>query len=368
MSGTPRRAACHVDLAAIRHNAAVLARAAGTARLVAVVKADGYGHGAAACARAALEGGATRLAVATVGELEDLRDAGLDAPVLVMGPLVDDEWARLAAAGGEAAVWTPQAVRASAEAGVGAIHLKFDTGMGRMGARPEDVDALVEAAAADPARVVGLMTHFASADETDGPNAGFTREQALRFRRITAALAERFPGAIRHAANSAATLRDPDLAFDAVRCGIALYGCCPFGGDPADHDLRPAMTLTSRLATIKTLRSRDSAGYGRTWRAPRGTRLGVVPLGYADGYLRVLGNRAQVLVAGRRVPVVGTVSMDQITVDLGPESADRVDDPVVVMGAMGDERILAEELAAHAGTINYEITCAVSPRVPRLHG
>ena len=301
------------------------------------------------------------------GGLEELRAAAVDAPALVLGPLTGGEWARVAAAGGDAAAWNPEGVAAARAAGIRGVHLKLDTGMGRLGARPDEIDGLVAEASRDPGRVAGLMTHFASADEREGPNAGFTREQAVRFRRITAHLAAAFPGALRHAANSAATLRDPELAFDAVRCGIALYGCCPFGGDPADHGLRPAMTITSRLASIKTLRSRDSAGYGRTWRAPRGTRVAVVPLGYADGYTRALGNRACVLAGGRRVPVVGAVSMDQITVDLGPESTDAVDDPVVVMGVMGGERVLAEELAHLSGTINYEVTCGIAARVTRVY-
>lgn len=367
VTGSVARGHCRVDVAAIRHNAGVLARAAGRAQVMAVVKANGYGHGAVECGRAALEGGATRLAVATVGELEQVRHAGIACPVLVMGALWEDEWVRVAAADGEATTWTAEAVRMALAAGVRGVHLKFDTGMGRMGARIEQVAEVVEAAAGHPERVAGLMTHFATSDEREGPNAGFMREQLLRFRRITGDLLPRFPGALCHAANSAATLREPDSALDMVRCGIALYGCSPFGDDPAVHDLRPAMSLVSRLATVKTLHSRDSAGYGRTWRAARGTQLAVIPLGYADGYLRAFGNRAHVLVGGRRVPVVGNVSMDQIAVDLGPEATERPGAEVVLMGADGDERITAEELAGLIGTINYEITCAVSPRVPRVY-
>ncbi|MGD9697256.1 MAG: alanine racemase [Thermoleophilia bacterium] len=367
-----RRAEARVDLAAIRHNAAVLAGAAGRARLMAVVKADAYGHGATPVARAALEGGAAALAVATVHEARELRDGGIEAPVLVMGPLVDDEWAEAAEAEAEVAAWTPQAIAAAAAAGAAAgrrprVHLKLDTGMGRLGARPEDVAALADAAAAAEVEVVGVMTHFASADETEGPNAPFTREQTIRFRSAGAALRDRFPGAALHAANSAATLRDHAAAFDMVRCGIALYGCSPFGGDPADHDLRPAMSLVSYLAAVKTVRSRESVGYGRTWRAARGSNIGYVPVGYGDGYTRAFGGRATLLVAGRRVPVIGVVSMDQLAVDLGPEGAERVGDEVVLLGARGDERITAEELAELRGTINYEVVCNVGGRVPRVH-
>jgi len=365
--GTRERAHARIDLDAVRANAALLARAAGRARLQAVVKADGYGHGAARVARAALEGGAACLGVATVAEAEDLRAAGIGGDVLVLGPLTGDEWGRAAAAHAEVAVWSPQAVRAADAAGVPGVHLKIDTGMGRLGVREEDLPALVEAAAAgDPGRVRGLMTHFATADETEGPNAGFMREQMLRFRALVRPLRPRFPQARVHAANSAATLRDPGTHGDMVRCGIALYGCSPFHGDPAAHGLRPAMSIVSRIASVKVARSRESVGYGRTWRAARGTFIGLVPLGYADGYSRALGNRAEVLVEGRRVPVVGTVSMDQITVDLGPEPREGVGAEVVVLGAAGGERILAEDLAALRGTINYEVTCGVGPRVPRV--
>jgi alanine racemase len=241
--------------------------------------------------------------------------------------------------------------------------------MGRLGARPEDVDPLVGAAeAAGPGlRVAGLMTHFATADERDGENAGFMGEQLLRFRARLPGLRGRFPDAVVHAANSAATLRDPGAAFDMVRCGIALYGCSPFMGDPAEHDLRPAMALVSYLGSVKTLHSRESVGYGRVWRAARGTRVGLVPVGYADGYARVLTGRAQVLVGGRRAPVVGTISMDQLTVDLGPEATEGVGDEVVLIGAQGDGRVSAEEVAVWRETINYEVTCAVGPRIPRVH-
>ena len=313
------RAAARVDLGAIRHNAGVLARAAGPARLMAVVKADGYGHGAVPVARAALDGGAAALAVAAAVEAAELRAAGIEAPILLMGPLAGDDWDAAAAAGAEVVAWTPESV-ALADAAFAArgararLHLKLDTGMGRLGARPEGVAELADAAAAADADVVGLMTHFATADEIGGENAAFMAEQLLRFRAAAAELRPRFPAAALHAANSAALLRDPGSAFDMVRCGIALYGCSPFGADPADHDLRPAMSLVSHLGAVRTVRSRESVGYGRVWRAARGTRVGVVPVGYADGYARVLSGRADVLVGGRRVPVVGAVSMDQITV------------------------------------------------------
>ncbi len=366
---THDRARARIDTGAIAHNARVLADAAGSARLMAVVKADGYGHGGLSAARAALEGGAAALGVAAVSEHEELRAGGVEAPIQVLGPLTAGEMARVLAAGGELTLWTAEAAGQAAALGSESapvpVHLKLDTGMGRLGARAEDTAALAEAAGDPRLRVVGLMTHFATADELDGEHAGFMREQFIRFGNLVRDIGPRFPDAATHAANSAATLRDPRTHLDMVRCGIALYGCSPFMGDPAEHGLVPAMELVTWLASIKRLRSRDSVGYGRTYRASRGTRIGLVPVGYADGYARGLSNTAEVLVGRRRVPVVGTISMDQLTIDLGPEGDEAVGDEVVLIGARGEERILAEDLGRLRGSINYEVTCAVGARVPR---
>ena len=360
---TVERSVARIDLAAIRHNVRVLAAAAGRAETLAAIKANAYGHGSVPVARAALAGGASRLGLATVGEIEELRAAGVEAPMIMWGPMIGEEWRRAAATGCEVAVWNPDGVRAAAAAGIAHVHLKLDTGMGRLGARPDAVAALAEAADAAPIEVVGVMTHFATADDTDGENAGFMLEQLVRFRSLVGPLRQRFPRAAVHAANSAATLRSSDTHFDMVRCGIAVYGGDPFGGDPDRHDLRPAMSLHSYLSSVKPLLGRESVGYGRRWRAARGTWIGTVPFGYADGYPRAYANAAQVLVGGRRVPVVGMVSMDQITVDLGPEATDAVGDPVVLLGRQGDACLIAEELGAWRGTINYEVTCAIGARV-----
>lgn len=365
------RSTAHIDLAAIRHNAARLARAAGDADLMAVVKANAYGHGAVPCAWAALEGGATCLAVASVEEAEELRLGGLTAPILVMSPLSGAGFARALAAGCEVVACDGASVEALvAASGPGRparVHVEVDTGMGRLGVAPGEALALAERAEELGAEVVGLMTHFATADEREGPDAGFMREQLVRFRQLVPAFRGRFPGIRAHAANSAGILRAPDSAFDIVRCGIALYGCSPFGGDPVDDDLTPAMTWRSRLAVVKPFRSRESVGYGRTWRASRGTWVGIVPVGYADGFARDLSNASELLVGGRRVPVVGTVSMDLIAVDLGPEACERGGEEVVLIGRQGDDRITADEVARWRGSIPYEVTCAVSPRVARIH-
>lgn len=360
-----------IDLQAVRHNASRLARAAGGAELMAVVKANGYGHGAVACAKAAIEGGASRLAVASVEEAEELRLGGLRAPVLIMSPLSGAGFARAQAAGCEVVVGDLAGVTGITAAATpdrpARVHVEVDTGMGRLGVAPSDALALADAAAAGGAEVVGLMTHFATSDEREGPEAGFMREQLVRFRQLLPAFRDRFPCARVHAANSGATLRDPGAAFDMVRCGIALYGCSPFGGNPSTEELIPVMTWRSRLATVKPFTSRMSAGYGRTWRATRGTWVGIIPVGYADGFARALSNNAEVLVSGRRVPVVGTVSMDLIAVDLGPGATERGDEEVVLIGRQGDERITAEEVARWRGSISYEVTCGVSPRVARLY-
>ncbi len=360
------RSIARIDLGAVRHNVGVLARTAPRSELLVVVKSGGYGHGAEAVARAALDAGATRLGLAAVCEVERLRDGGVDAPMVMWGPLIGEEWRRAAATGCEIAVWTPEGCRAAAAAGIRRVHLKLDSGMGRLGARPEAVAALTEAAADPRLEVVGLMTHFATADEREGPNAAFMVEQLARFRSMIGPLRERFPNAVLHAANSAATLRNADTHMDMVRCGIAMYGCSPFMADPGDDDLRPVMSLVSYLSSVKPILGRESVGYGRRWRAARGTWIGAIPVGYADGYARANGDVAQVLVGGRRVPVVGTVSMDQITVDLGPESTDAVGDEVVLMGAQGEGRITAEELGRWRGSINYEVTCAVGERMRRV--
>jgi alanine racemase len=349
------RALARVDLGAIERNCARLAAVAAPAKLCAVVKAGGYGHGAVPAARAARAGGAAWLAVATAGEAFELRQAGIEGPLLVMGALSGAELDVAVEARADVVAWREDFVAAVPE-GVG-VHVKLDTGMGRLGTRdPEEASRVVEAAGD---RLAGLMTHFATADEAD---RGFLEEQLERFERWIA----RHPGVPAHAANSAATLREPRARFDMVRCGIAIYGMDPFLRDPAEHGLEPALELVSYVAEVKRAEPGESAGYGRRFVAERRTWLGTIPVGYGDGVRRALTNNADVLVGGRRVPLVGTVSMDNITVDLGDEPVERGTEAVLI-GARGGERILAEELASRIGTINYEITCGISPRVPREH-
>ena len=324
-----------------------------------------------ACARAALAGGATWLAVAAAAEAAELRAELPDARILTMGALTPHELDQALAAGSEVTVWRAEflelvAERASAAREPVRIHVKYDSGMGRLGdPYPEAVAALVNAAAADERlEASGLWTHFATADE---PDSAYFDEQLRRFREMAEPLKRRHPELLLHAANSAATLRDAASHFDMVRCGIAIYGLDPFQSDPAEQQLEPALELQSYVADVKRFQEGSSAGYGRRWLAQQDTWVGVLPIGYGDGVRRALTNNADVLVRGRRYPLVGTVSMDNITIDLGPETDVEPGEPAVLIGARGDERILAEEWARRLGTINYVITCGISSRVPRAY-
>jgi alanine racemase len=324
-----------VDLGAIRRNARTLLRSLGGAELWAVVKADGYGHGAADVGGAALGAGATALCVATVPEGLVLRRALGSVRVIVMGPASGREIADARQAGLELVSFDgelPEGVR---------VHLKLDTGMGRWG--------LSELPA--PGReVVGLMSHFASAD----CDAAFTEQQVERFRNAT----EAFSHLTRHIANSAGALRYPSARFDAARCGIALYGVSPFGTDPAEDGLEPALRWDSQLGQVRLLQPGESAGYGRRYVPERPTWIGTVPVGYADGFRRDLTG-TEVRVAGEPRRVVGTISMDALAVELDRELP--VGTPVTLLG----HGILAEAHARVAGTIAYELLTGIGRSAER---
>jgi len=364
------RVQARVNLAAIERNCARLRTGlAGGAALCAVVKANGYGHGAVQAARAAVAGGASWLAVAGARELRELREAGLsEQRVLVMGSLTPVELGEALASRGEVVVWNESYLKAVAAAGGGRVHVKFDSGMGRLGTRsPDQASAVAKLAAETPGvELAGAMTHFATADELD--DDGFFAAQLSAFTSWAARISERYPDAVIHAANSAAMLRDFGAQFDMVRCGIAVYGMDPFGRDPAQRGLEPAMELSSYVAEVKPCSAGESAGYGRRFVAEEDTCIGVIPVGYGDGWRRALSNNADVLIAGERHPLVGTVSMDSITVDLGsePDAANRLQGArAILIGIQGSQRITAEEVARRLDTINYEVTCALTPRVPR---
>jgi alanine racemase len=297
-----------------------------------VVKADAYGHGALDVASAALAAGASALCVATPAEGEELRRSLATARILVLGPLLagEEELAREARL--EVSVSSPELPTGLP------VHVKVDTGMGRFGMSESEV------ADVDQDAVVGVMSHLGSADQ---PDAGFSRAQLERFR----AVVDRFPGATRHVANSAATLRLPEARFDAVRCGVALYGLSPFGRNPHLDRLIPVLEWRSRVALVKTLRAGESTGYGRRFVALRETRIGIVPVGYGDGFPRGLTG-AQVVVGGVRRRILGAVSMDSFAIEL-PQG--ELGDPVTLIG----DGVTAEELARHLGTINYEVTTSI---------
>jgi alanine racemase len=342
----PERALARIDLGAIERNCARLPKP-----LCAVVKADGYGHGR--IAEAALAGGASWLAVATAKEARDLREAGMEGPILVMGALTRRDLSEAVEGGADVVAWTDEVAAAAPR-----VHVKLDTGMGRLGTTDRERALRL---AARP-NVVGLMTHFSTADERGDEHFG---AQLGEFRTFVEAVGR--SDVVLHAANSAAALRDPASHFDMVRCGIAIYGMDPFHEDPAEHGIEPALSLHSYVAAVRRFEPGESAGYGRTWKAAEPTHVATVPIGYGDGWRRGLSNNADVLIRGRRHPSVGAVSMDNITVALGAETDVEVGDEVVLIGRQGQEQILAEEVARRLGTINYEITCGLSQRVRREH-
>jgi len=365
------RAVARIDFDAVRANCARLkSELTDGAELCAVVKADGYGHGADGCANAALEGGANRLAVATAGEAEQVGRRFQHVPLLTMGALTAEEVDVAFSAGSELAVWREDsrrliADRARAHGRRARVHVKYDSGMGRLGNRDAaEVLALVRACAEDAdLELAGIWTHLATADELD---SSYFDEQLDRFDEVVAAVRAEHPDVLVHAANSAAVLRDKRSHYGMARCGVAIYGLDPFQRDPGEQGLRPALSLHSHVADVKRFPAGASAGYGRRWTAPVDTWVGVIPLGYGDGVRRALTNNADVLVGGRRHPLVGTVSMDNITIDLGPETDVEPGAEAVLIGRQGEEEIRAEELAARLKTINYEVTCAISARVPRV--
>jgi alanine racemase len=287
----------------------------------------------------------------------------------VLGALSDQELAVAIEARAELSAWSERFVEqviATRTAVPVRIHVKLDTGMGRLGTRDHrEALAVAErvAGAAPGLELAGAMTHFASADD----DLEFVGRQLEEFRPFAAAVHQIVPGALIHAANSAAAMEVPESHFDMVRCGIAIYGCDPMNVDAMRHGLEPALVLTSYLAAVKRAREGDSVGYGRRYRASRETWIGTIPIGYGDGVRRLLSNNCDVLLDGRRYPLVGTVSMDNVTIDLGSRAPLAVGTPATIIGTDGAERQTAEDLARRVGTISYEIVCGISARVPRSY-
>ncbi|MCS7251362.1 MAG: alanine racemase [Thermoflexus sp.] len=361
-----------IDLDAIAENTRAMKRWVGNrVEIIAVVKADAYGHGAVPVARTVLKAGATRLAVHRLTEGVALRQAGIEAPILVMAPLLPEEAAEMIRWQLTPTLSTIEVAQAldGIARGTGRrmpVHVEVDTGMGRAGLLPQDAVSFACAVSRmDGLTLEGLYTHFATADEKD---PSFVRRQLCRFEEVVATLEAsgvRIP--LRHTANSAAALRFPAAHFEAVRPGIALYGMRPSLEWEPPFPLRPAMTIRSRVIRVWTLAPGESVGYGQTFITDRARRMALVPIGYGDGYPHALSSRGAVLIRGQRASVCGRVSMDQIVVDVSKIPDVRVGDEVVIIGRQGEEEIWAEELAAWAGTIHYEITTRISPRVPRIY-
>ena len=370
----PQRATvADIDLSAIAHNVGVMKEFAGDARLLAVVKANGYGHGAVPVAETALAAGAHGLCVALVQEGVELRRAGIEAPILVLSEQPIEQVGDLVAHGLIATAYSTRYIDALASEAkrldvVGhEVHLKIDTGMNRVGATPANAVELAGRIIARSPQLSlgGVFTHLATADS---PDPSETRAQLSRFDLALAELhrAGVDPGWV-HAANSAATIAHPDARRDMVRAGIALYGIAPdVSMTPLCGRLRPALTLRSRVSYVKRVAAGEGVSYGLRHRFANATTVATVPLGYADGVPRGLGlSGGQVLIAGRRRPIVGVVTMDQLMVDCGDDEI-RVDDEVVLIGRQGNESIDANEWGSLLGTIGYEVVCAISARVPRV--
>ena len=360
-----------IDLAAVRGNLQEIQRVVGTdTGVAAIVKAGAYGHGGVEVSRAALQAGARMLCVAIVGEGIGLREAGLDAPILVLGPPSSREIDEALAHDLMPSVGEPTHATLVADAARRAerrakVHVKLDTGMGRHGARPEVARALADTLAATPEiDVAGVFTHFAEATNPD-----WTRHQFEQFMDIAPQFgAGESGGPVRHVCNSVALLTMPEARLDLVRPGAILYGFNP-GCAPSlvPEAIRPVMSLCSTVSLVKAVEAGQPVGYGLTWRAPRDSRIAVLPLGYADGYPRALSNNADVLIGGRRCPLVGRVSMDALTVDVTDAGGVEIGDEVVLIGAQGDERITVDEIAQRAGTIGQEIVSRFSARLPRVY-
>lgn len=366
---TRRPTFAEIDLGAFDRNLdAILRSLPRGSRAIAVLKADAYGHGALELARRC-PGKVEAIAVALLEEAVELREGGIDLPILILGPLTAPQFDLVFEKGFTPGIVGPEeldafAGRARATGWSGEVHLKLDSGMGRMGFLGGELEALARTIRGlDGVRVAGIYTHFANAPDSEDP---FTAEQVARFDAMTARLRELGVDApLHHLANSAAIARGLVRPGEWVRAGIILYGAEPLEGE--SKRLEPLMRWTTRIARLKELPAGSSVGYGRTWTAKRPSRIATLPVGYADGYSRRLSSQAEVLIRGRRAPVVGRISMDLITVDVTDIPDAGPGDEVTLMGRDGSEEISAEELAGKLGTISYEVLCDVGARVPRVY-
>jgi len=366
-----RAARAEVDLEAVAHNTAALRAAVAPALLCAVVKADGYGHGAIATGEAVLEAGADWLAVALVEEAAVLRRAGITAPILLLSQPRLADLPTAVRLDLRVCVHTSSAIDLLAAAAreqqrTVLVHLKVDTGMNRIGVAPSEAVAMAQEIRRHPElELEGVFTHCAVADELDNP---FTQVQFDRFDEVVAELAAAgIEPSIRHAANSATAIEHPRGRYDLVRCGIAVYGIAPAPGLALELDLHPALTLRAEVSMAKRVVAGDGVSYGLRHRFEHDTTVATVPIGYADGVPRRFGlSGGEVLIGGRRRNVVGVVTMDQLMVDCGDDLV-AAGDEVVLIGRQGSEVITADEWAERLDTIAYEVVCGIGPRVPRFY-
>ena len=350
-----------VDLGAISHNVAALRDLVAPAAVCAVVKADGYGHGDVPVAEAALAAGAEWVAVALLEEGIRLREAGIEAPVLVLSEPDPSDAAELLHWGLTPTVYRPVMIDALGEAAtvMSGVHLKINTGMHRVGAMPEDVEDLIARIDSYPfLALAGIFTHFASSDEDDG----FTVEQMNRFDRATHGIA----GPLVHMANTAGAILHPSSRRDLVRLGIGIYGLHPCDDTRSHIALRPAMRIVSHVAFVQRLAAGKRPSYGRRRELATDAYVATIPLGYADGVPRLLTDKLEVLIQGKRRPLAGTVTMDQIIVDLGDQQVSAGEE-VILLGAQGEEEVTADEWSSNLGTISYEVVCQIGPRLPRRY-
>lgn len=361
-----------IDLGAFRHNFREIKRKLRKGiSLLPVVKADGYGHGMEEIARASLSCGAKLLGVANIEEGIFLRKRGITAPILILGSVYPlSNFSYILRYNLSPTICSLQASEelsriAKRRRRKVRVHIKVDTGMGRIGISAQNAASLVKRVVQLPGVLVeGIFTHLAAADS----DYEFTMEQIRKFQSVTDGL-KRDNISIKyiHAANSTAILAYPDAHFNLARPGISLYGLVPFEGAEREIDLKPVMQLKTRIVFIKRVKKGTSISYGRTWKAKRESIIGTLPIGYADGYSRLLSNRGEVLICGKRVPIVGRVCMDMCMVDVTPPPDVKVGEEVVLIGSQGKERITADEIAKLTGTITYEVVCGISKRVPRIY-
>ena len=361
-----------IDLAAIRHNLGEIRRAVGPkVKIMAVVKAEAYGHGAAPIARAALAAGAEWLGVSSPEEGISLREQGIGAPILVFGPLQTDQVEAIVGHRLTPTICQREPAEALSRAAVEngekiAVHLKLDTGMGRIGIPAAEALSFASWLGSLPGLTLqGVFSHLARADEDDKTHA---LEQVRSFRRACGELlGAGLNPSLLHLANSAAIISLPQAHFNLVRAGIMLYGLRPSPGmDMAGVELRPALALKTRVVFVKRVPGGTGLSYGHIYRTSAEATIATLPIGYADGWFRSLSNKAKVLIGGRRYPIVGRICMDQCLADLGDDGVDAGAEAVLI-GRQGQEEITADEVAAAAGTINYEVVCAISDRVPRIY-